>query len=634
MRVTLDAVDPIPGGAALSLTLDLRARRRRQAGVRRQRHLPRLRIGVPRDAHRPPSRPTAPAPTSRAGATTGPRAGARAGLDVLLTDAAVGRGTRRFIQPRAVAAVGAGVARHPRSVARRAAAARRPSSRASPRAARSRRPPRATGASPIRRGSSNWLLHRVMQAYLAVGESVDGVISDAELDWQTERQARFAASNVLDALAPTNFPWSNPAVLRAIVDEGGANLVRGGRRFAADVAWPPRLPQSVDTSGFEVGGNLARLPRLGRAAHRGLRADPVRSRPPRRCARCRCCSSRRRSTSTTCSTSRPAGAWSSTSSARASRCSSSRGATPTRPRATSTSTPTPTPCSRRARRSPTSPARRAVHVNASCSGGIITAGALGHLAAERRLGDVASLTLFVCALDNERAGTAGALDEPRDRPPRPWRSPRGAATSTGRRWPACSPGCGPTTWSGTTWSTTTCSARQPPAFDILYWNQDTVRLAAGLHRDFVRARARQLADAPRRARGARLAGRPRRGSTSTATSSPASTTTSCRGRTPTAAPQLLGGDTRFVLSTSGHIQALVNPPGAGLARELPRRRGAPRRPAGVPRAGGQACPGAGGRTTSSGWASARASCARRPSELGGRGHRALGKAPGTYVLAS
>jgi polyhydroxyalkanoate synthase len=84
----------------------------------------------------------------------------------------------------------------------------------------------------------NWLLHRVMGAYLAVGESVDGVISDAELGWQTERQARFAASNVLDALAPANLPWSNPAVLRAVVDEGGANLVRGSGEL---VPAPKRL---------------------------------------------------------------------------------------------------------------------------------------------------------------------------------------------------------------------------------------------------------------------------------------------------------------------------------------------------------------------------------------------------------
>ena len=27
--------------------------------------------------------------------------------------------------------------------------------------------------------------------------------------------------------------------------------------------------------------------------------------------------------------------------------------------------------------------------------------------------------------------------------------------------------------------------KQPPAFDILYWNQDAVRLSAGLHRDFI-----------------------------------------------------------------------------------------------------------------------------------------------------
>ena len=48
---------------------------------------------------------------------------------------------------------------------------------------------------------------------------------------------------------------------------------------------------------------------------------------------------------------------------------------------------------------------------------------------------------------------------------------------------------------------------------------------------------------------------------STPTWSPASPTTSPRGRTATAAPSCFGGTTRFVLSTSGHIAALVNPPG-------------------------------------------------------------------------
>ena len=45
-----------------------------------------------------------------------------------------------------------------------------------------------------------------MQAYLALDETVDGLIDDAELDWTAERRARFTLGNVLDAIAPTNFP--------------------------------------------------------------------------------------------------------------------------------------------------------------------------------------------------------------------------------------------------------------------------------------------------------------------------------------------------------------------------------------------------------------------------------------------
>ena len=53
--------------------------------------------------------------------------------------------------------------------------------------------------------------------------------------------------------------------------------------------------------------------------------------------------------------------------------------------------------------------RESVHLNAACSGGIIAAGALAHLAETDRLSDVASLTLMVCALDNARAGTPSAF---------------------------------------------------------------------------------------------------------------------------------------------------------------------------------------------------------------------------------
>jgi hypothetical protein len=83
------------------------------------------------------------------------------------------------------------------------------------------------------------------------------LITDSGVGWRAERQARFAAGNVLDALAPSNFPWSNPAVIKAVVDEGGANLVRGARHFAHDF---PGRPSTVDTSSFAVGENLATTP--------------------------------------------------------------------------------------------------------------------------------------------------------------------------------------------------------------------------------------------------------------------------------------------------------------------------------------------------------------------------------------
>src|SRR5204862_476718 len=101
----------------------------------------------------------------------------------------------------------------------------------------------------------------IMQNYLAWAAALDGLVDDAEMDWQDDRRTRFTISNVIDALAPTNVPWGNPAVLKETLDRGGANLVRGGRRALRDItARPPRLPATVDTTRFAVGENLAITP--------------------------------------------------------------------------------------------------------------------------------------------------------------------------------------------------------------------------------------------------------------------------------------------------------------------------------------------------------------------------------------
>ena len=152
--------------------------------------------------------------TEKQPVSPGLRQAAESSLDVMLSDAVLeGGGVGRFLKPRAAGRTVAGLALHPRRTARdtgrlgvelaRVAAGR---SEAGPHKGDRRFGERAW--------EDNWLLRRVMQSYLATCDTVDRLISDAGLDWRTERQARFAASNVLDALAPTNFPWSNPAVLR------------------------------------------------------------------------------------------------------------------------------------------------------------------------------------------------------------------------------------------------------------------------------------------------------------------------------------------------------------------------------------------------------------------------------------
>ena len=182
----------------------------------------------------------------------------RSALDVLLTDAAVGQRSR-FVRPLATARVAAGLARHPRRSARRVAGLGEELVRVA--AGRSdRRPAKGDRRFADPAWESSWAFRRILQTYLSLADTVDCLVTDADVDWRAERQARFAAGNVVDALAPTNFPWSNPTVMKASIDEGGANLVRGARHLVSDMSRPPRLPAMVDTSKFAVGENLALTP--------------------------------------------------------------------------------------------------------------------------------------------------------------------------------------------------------------------------------------------------------------------------------------------------------------------------------------------------------------------------------------
>jgi polyhydroxyalkanoate synthase len=562
----------------------------------------------------------------------GARAATRAALDVMLVDAALEDGTvSKFLQPRAAAKVIGALVTRPGRVGSRAGELGGGLARVV-RGVSEIEPAPGDKRFADRAWHENWLFRRLMQAHLTVARTVDGAISEAELDWRSERTARFAAGNIVDALAPTNFPWSNPAVLHEIIDTGGANLIKGGRRFLRDMSHAPRLPASVDTTRFEVGGNLALSPGSVvlrnevfelihyRPATPQVREVPLLFVPP----------TINRFYILDIAPGRSMVeylvgegqqvfmiSWRNPDAAHGHFDLDTYAAAVLEARAAVADISQ----------------QPAVHINAACSGGIITACALTHLAATGGLAGVASLTLFVCALDNARAGTAAALTGREV-------AAVAVAESARKGYVDGHALAGVFAWlrpNDLVWNYVVNNyllGKAPPAFDVLYWNQDSVRLAAGLHRDFIRVALDNSLVVP----GAvEVLGSP---VDLGAVVVDAYVVAGLKDhivpwQSAQRSAELLGGKTRFVLSTSGHIQALVNPPPRDGAPTRSSYRLADESPHDVDAWLAQADVKAGSWWPDyDAWLAERSGPLRAaPKRLGNVTYKATGKAPGTYVHA-
>ncbi|GAK44088.1 poly(R)-hydroxyalkanoic acid synthase, class I [Tepidicaulis marinus] len=99
------------------------------------------------------------------------------------------------------------------------------------------------------------------QSYLLFSQWFISVVDAAEgLNPHRHDIARFYARQIVDALSPSNFLFTNPEVLRATVETNGKNLVDGLQNLRADFAngnW--RLTQT-DMDAFEIGRNIATTP--------------------------------------------------------------------------------------------------------------------------------------------------------------------------------------------------------------------------------------------------------------------------------------------------------------------------------------------------------------------------------------
>jgi polyhydroxyalkanoate synthase len=179
------------------------------------------------------------------------------------------------------------------------------------------------------------------------------------------------------------------------------------------------------------------------------------------------------------------------------------------------------------------------------------------------------------------------------------------------------------------WVSNYLMGKTPPAFDILFWNADATNLPAALHRDFLNL---ALDNALTEPGAATVLGTPVDLSKITVdtyvVAGIADHITPWQNAYRTV--NLLGADPRFVLSTSGHIAALVNPPGNEKATfrvnaKLPEE----------PEAWLESA------STTPGtwwddwvaWLGERSGAKKTARKtLGGKGHKPLGDAPGSYVL--
>jgi poly[(R)-3-hydroxyalkanoate] polymerase subunit PhaC len=108
--------------------------------------------------------------------------------------------------------------------------------------------------------STNPAFYATRLAYLAGARFARDVVVAADVEPEFARKAALVTDLMIDALSPTNALPLNPAALKRAFDTGGMSVLRGARNFVDDVRNNGGRPRQVDTSGFEVGRNLACTP--------------------------------------------------------------------------------------------------------------------------------------------------------------------------------------------------------------------------------------------------------------------------------------------------------------------------------------------------------------------------------------
>ena len=108
--------------------------------------------------------------------------------------------------------------------------------------------------------SENQLFDFIKQSYLLTARWMQSTVRDVDgLDEKTAKKVDFYTRQFVDAMAPSNFVMTNPEVLKATMESGGENLVKGLENLLKDLErGKGRLSISMtDIEAFKVGQNIA-----------------------------------------------------------------------------------------------------------------------------------------------------------------------------------------------------------------------------------------------------------------------------------------------------------------------------------------------------------------------------------------
>jgi polyhydroxyalkanoate synthase len=110
--------------------------------------------------------------------------------------------------------------------------------------------------------NSNQFFDFLKQAYLLTTKCAYELVQEAQgVDEHTRRKAEFYVQQITNALAPSNFVFTNPEVLRETMASNADNLARGMQMFAEDIeAGRGTLRIRQSAANLEVGRDMAVTP--------------------------------------------------------------------------------------------------------------------------------------------------------------------------------------------------------------------------------------------------------------------------------------------------------------------------------------------------------------------------------------